>query len=174
MNRPDSRLPGLLLLGLIVGGLAARAGFPALESLLMHSPFATATKAELPAVHTPTLDFRGVLVEDGVPYFSIHDPATKRSAWVSLQEATEHYTVLSYDAAVEQITVRQQGRILTLTLKGMARGLFAAINHTTGLPGGDSPPDPQPTLAPDRESRRLQNVAEEIRRRRAARQTQGV
>lgn len=137
-----------------------------LNSLLSNSPFGNGSRAVDPKSDKP-LEFRGVLTESGVAYFSIYEAATSRSAWVRLnEESSRDYTAKSYDWENRQLTLEYQGRDLTLSLA--ADSSPAPIAPTQVAPPAQAGTAAEkPTVS---EAQKLNNIAAEIKRRRALRQ----
>lgn len=137
-----------------------------LNSLLQNSPFESGASTTGPKSNEP-LEFRGVLTESGVAYFSIYETATSRSAWVGLnEESSRDYTAKSYDGENRQLTIEYQGRDLVLSLavdsSPAAIPTLAATNPTP-----TETTAAKPTVS---EAQKLNNIAAEIKRRRALRQ----
>lgn len=173
-----SSLRSKTILLLAMGGtLGLTAGMAAsqLDSLLTNSPFGAAAKSGQPAdAGNQPMEFRGVVEENGQQLFSIFDTATKRSRWVGLNDASGEMVVKSYNAEGNTISLEQNGRVLALTLKSgprivqnvpppMPSGMQPGAN---GMPGQIMPNG----VGKGPEAQRLQQIAEEIRRRRALRQ----
>ncbi|MBW7896014.1 MAG: hypothetical protein H3C27_12920 [Opitutaceae bacterium] len=155
---------------------AGLAGAPALaadfDSLLQNSPFGRTTTAAQPSSAAP-LEFRGIMVEDGIHYFSVRETASARSFWVTLHDGGAGSFVASeYDAANQRLTVDYQGTQLVLAL--------VTPDHLVAPPASAARPPPPatasarpaagPSSSPEAEAERLRNIAEEIKRRRALRQ----
>jgi len=112
--------------------------------------------------------------------YGLFDPVKRQSSWVKINEAGNDYTVRTYDAANDAVTVEYQGRVLTLALKTakietMAPSALPQQQQIAGNPpmrtNLNNPPPLSPT--PVDEARRLESVAAEVRRRRALRQSAG-
>lgn len=155
----------------LAGGLGAQSPGPSLHNLVSNSPFGTAAQANVSTATGATLEFRGTFVDGGERFFSLVDTATRRSEWVSLNEADRPFVVRSFDPDSETITVDHQGRTLNLKLHAARVGVLPQQPvaqagppqpGTTGQPAAN-----QPSAT---EAQRLAQVAEEIRRRRALRQ----
>ena len=108
--------PLCALLLLLPGLLRAQPAEPSLQNLITNSPFGTAAAANVNGLPTGPLEFRGTFVDGGERFFSLLDPATRRSEWVGLNEAGRAFTVKSYDAEREVIIVDFQGRTHDLKL----------------------------------------------------------
>ena len=138
-----------------------------LQNLLQTSPFAPVAGANAPGQAASTLEFRGVFADQGEYFFSLFEPATRRGAWVGLNEPGHPFLVRSYDPANETLTVEHQGRTLQLTLK-MAKILVSAAPPVplgpNALPGPVAVQPAPPAGTPEAQ------IVEEIRRRRALRQ----
>lgn len=140
-----------------------------------------------PASPLDAMEFNGVVEIGGVAWLSLYDPQTKKSYWLSKDEAAEDgITLERYDAGKqpgeETIVVRQGAmtRKLTLkdadiiSLKAAPRPAVqrAAQSVAQARPQAPARPRQPPTMeaASDEEVReRMQRVAEEIRRRRTLR-----
>jgi hypothetical protein len=129
-----------------------------------------------PAENTP-IELRGVMTAPDGVHFAIYEPATQKGNWVKLGEAGSTYVVRSYDEANTSVAVEYQGRLQTLTLKeakfdGTAAVVPMAVQQPN-MPGPQvRPAAGAPAIAPNPadEAARLQQVANEVKRRRAARQ----
>lgn len=142
------------------------------DSLINNSPFgqpAPATGAQ-PGKEASPLEFRGVFMDKGEYFFSLHETATRSSQWVGLNEAGQPYVVESYDSAQGSIQVKYRNQSLTLTLK-RAQIIVQAAPAAVQYQPGATPVVTNPT--PTDEAVRMAQVAEEIRRRRALRAPPG-
>ncbi len=156
-------------LGLTLGRAASQ-----LDSLLKDSPFGSAKSTQASDAGNQPVEFRGVSEENGQVLFSIFDTATKRSRWVTLNDTSGDVVVKSYDAEAHTVALEQNGRTLSLTLKSGPKIAQQNIPPPMppGLPGANGT---QGQIMPNGaargpEAQRLQQIAEEIRRRRALRQ----
>lgn len=143
-----------------------------LESLAANSPFAPLQGAAAAAAsEASTLEFRGVFADQGEYFFSVFDPATRGSLWVTLNETGHPFAVRSYDAEKQTINTDYKGRNLTLALK-KAPMVAGVPDPTRPANTGAVTPAPMPNVAPNssEEANRLAAVAAEVRRRRAMRQ----
>jgi hypothetical protein len=140
-----------------------------LNGLLENSPFGVSrANATAGDGTTDPLEFRSVSEEKGKKYFSIYETAVHRSTWVELNDSVNGFAIKGYDATHDKITVEYHNKTLILPLKRAAAVAQASPSVSSGLPplgnasvqGITSPSDPQ----------RLQQIQEEIRRRRALRQ----
>jgi hypothetical protein len=162
---------------------AAEGGTPdKLNSLLNNSPFGS-SKAGGQVVGTGAdqpLEFRAVLEEGGNKLYSIYDPATHRSTWVGLNDPANGFSVKTYDAGHENITVDYQGKTLTLAIKrapavaqAPIQTMPSAVPYSGPIPSNGGVVGPGPASPMDQQ--RLIQIQEEIRRRRALRnQASGV
>jgi hypothetical protein len=186
----------LMLLALIPGLLPAQAPASSdpLEGLLKDSPFLPAAGgARAGAGDAGPLELRSVVFEDGAYVFSIYDQGSRESSWVKLGEGGHSFVARSFDRERDTLTVEQQGRSLVLTLQparmsnqqvanaapsplpnaAEANGQSPAQQNASGTAAGGPPvatPGQNPPAAPPgmnaAEAQRLQNMADEIRRRR--------
>lgn len=165
-----SRTGPLLALACTLGLGSAQAATSPLDSLLANSPFAVVKSGQAADAGTQPLEFRGVSEEKGGPFFSILDTATKRSRWVVMNDPSDDFVVKSYDADAHTVSLDQHGRVLSLTLKSGPR---IVQNVPPPMPPGSNG-QPGVTMpnggGKGAEAQRLQQIAEEIRRRRALRQ----
>lgn len=143
-----------------------------LESLAANSPFAPLQGGSMAAAtDVASLEFRGVFADQGEYFFSVFDPATRGSLWVTLNETGQAFAVRSYDAEKQTINADYKGRNLTLALK-KAPMVASVPDPTRPANTGPVPPAPMPNVSPNssEEANRLAAVAAEVRRRRAMRQ----
>lgn len=133
--------------------------------------------AAAPTENAP-IELRGVMsAPDGV-YFAIYEPSTQKGNWVKAGETGSGYVVRSYDEANNSVSVEYQGRLQTLTLKEAKFDGTAAVTmpmvaqQPIVMPNAAQRPPGGATVAPTPadEAARLQQVANEVKRRRAARQ----
>jgi len=137
-----------------------------LNSLLRNSPFGNDSRAASDSKGDEPLEFRGVLTESGVAYFSIFETETSRSAWVRLnEESSRDYTAKRYDWGNRQLTIEYQGRDLVLSLAADSSPAQVAA------PAAAQPPA-RTTAAKSTvsDAQKLNNIAAEIKRRRTLRQ----
>ena len=128
-----------------------------------------------PTENTP-IELRGVMATPDGLRFAIYEPALQKGSWVKANETGFGFVVRSYDAGKSAVTVDYQGRPQTLTLKeARFDGTVAPAPMMPGAPGQVRPAAgtggaPAITANPAEEAKRLEQVANEVRRRRAARQ----
>jgi hypothetical protein len=104
----------------------------------------------------------------GSAAFCIYDTAKKKDFWVGLNETGHDFVVKSADAASDSVSVQYQGRTMKLTLRtAKVASAGAAAAPIMGPQGG-----PQVALnpSPADEQRRLDAVAQEVRRRKQERE----
>jgi hypothetical protein len=177
-------MKGVRILPVLLWGVAAcaqlRPGM--LESLVRDSPFRPPQGGAAPAEGSPgQFEFRGVVVEAGGYSFCIYDQGRHAADWVKLDEPGRPFVARRYDPAKDTLTIELSGQALTLALKR------AQVQALTPPPPVASPPPPLPVngapasgpaagsvppppAANAAEAQRLQNIADEIRRRRGVRQ----
>jgi len=117
------------------------------------------------------IELRGLMpTADGVAY-CIYDTAKKKSVWVGLNETGHDFVVRSSDAGSDSVKVDYQGKSLRLTLKApkVASAGPAGAPPPPGVPGAIAAPG-GPNQNPGDEQRRLDAVAQEVRRRRQERE----
>ena len=167
--------PSRLLLLSLLAGMNGQS-YAALSS---ESPFIP--KGGQPAVvatENSPIEFRGVISTAAGLTFGIYEPGTQKGTWVTEGEKTQAFVVRSYDASKGALMVEYQGQVQTLVLKeAKFDGTVAPMNApppppVAGMPQTRpaSPGNPQPSMNQAEEAKRLETVAAEVRRRRAARQ----
>ena len=108
--RPSLLLPllGLTLLGTTGGACASD-----LEGLVKNSPFGGAPAKAGEEARPGNLEFRGMYVERGVPYYSIYNATTKQSVWIKQGETADGpmpFVVKAYDPETETIILDAAGQ----------------------------------------------------------------
>ena len=139
------------------------------KHLLENSPFGSSIQVEKAQEQSHPLEFKGILVENGTTYFSIHDPETTRSAWAQLHEKTKlDFEVLAYNQSLRQITVNHRGTEIKLVLPaiGQQQNRTTTRNQNALMANTNTVAKPSLTTS---EATRLSNIAAEIKRRRALR-----
>lgn len=164
----------------IVSSFLLLAGFAAaqnLQGLLENSPFGKARTTAPGAAETGgQLEFRGVAEENGVLWFSLYDTATKRSTWVRRDATGTGPAIRAYDATTPAVTIEYQSKTLTLPLRRAPQVAVAPMPQPGGpgpLPGNAVVIGGGPTPsggAAGLDAARIQQIQDEIRRRRALRQ----
>jgi hypothetical protein len=126
-----------------------------------------------PTENTP-IELRGVMASSEGILFGIYEPASQKGSWIKAGEAGHGYVVRSYDEGRASVSVEYQGRLQTLTLKeAKFDGAIAAVPMSSGssqIRPAVMPGAPAVANNPAEEAKRLEQVANEVRRRRAARQ----
>jgi hypothetical protein len=158
------------------GPVAAAAVTGQFDSLIKNSPFGSAaTPGGQPGSDGSGLEFRGVFVDKGEPYFSIHEAGTRSSQWVGLKESGQPYVVEGYDIDKGSIQVKYRNQVMNLALKRsqvVVQAMPMPTPATTNLSGAGIPAIAASPASQD-EATRMAQVAEEIRRRRALRAPPG-
>ncbi|MBS0630774.1 MAG: hypothetical protein JSS11_02590 [Verrucomicrobia bacterium] len=157
----------------LLPGLAAHAA----DGLAGDSPFKPPASAGAANAATPDalIELRGIMAEGDHYMFSIFDTGKKSSTWARLNEPGRDFVIKSHDEARDLITVEQNGRLLTLTLKQakVVSGGNAVMPMPRPVAGTPPVPVGGPVVlnpTPADEQRRLEAVATEVRRRRALRE----
>jgi hypothetical protein len=168
MRRP-SLIPALLFAAISVLP-GARADLAAASPFLpAGGSSATAQGASGP------IELRGVMSTANGLAYCIYDTAKKRDIWVGLNEPGHDFVVRSADPANDSVKVDYQGRSLSLTMRSskVASSGPATERHDlkyeSGLvvfKGGLSSITPSPA----EEQKRLDAVAQEVRRRKLERE----
>lgn len=174
-----------ILSGLLLSGTVASAQLrpDLLTSLVRDSPFLPGAGGDRPAEGgSAQFEFRGVVAEAGGYLFSVYDQGRREAGWVRLNEPGQPFVARHYDAAKDTLTIEHAGQAQTLALKR------APVQPLAAAPPAQASPPPLPTtgtatppaagnasspanVTNAQEAQRLQNIADEIRRRRAIRQT---
>lgn len=153
-----------------------------LNGLVTNSPFGSAKSgAAVGNNGNQPLEFRSYLEESNSKFFSIYDTNTHRSMWVELNDPVNGFSVKSYDAAKQTITIDYQGKPMTLAITRAPAAVQVfqpPAQATPQQPGPNGmvqqPPVGQPGQAVPAgpsavDQQRIQQIQEEIRRRRALR-----
>lgn len=111
------------------------------------------------------IELRGVMPTDSGWAFCIYDTAKKKNVWVGLNEQGHDFIVKSADTGADSVTVSYQGRVMKLDLH-TAKVATAPAQVSPAGPAATVPLNPSPAD----EQRRLDAVAQEVRRRRAERE----
>lgn len=145
------------------------------------SPFVTpaASGAQGQAPDGTSYELRGITASGDSSRFCIFDPARKASQWVELNEPGHPFLVKSADIPHDTVTIlTADGRLLVLVLR---EAKVASLNQgfspipPTALPPG-APPGALAAAnmvvapTPEDNQRRLQAIADEVRRRRLLRE----
>lgn len=156
---------------LVLGSAKAHA------DLVATSPFLPANAVATGAQSGPAgpIELRGVMaVPDGLAY-CIYDTAKKRSVWVGLNETGHDFVVKSADSSSDSVSVQYQGRLMKLSLHtakvasaGSARMDLA--NGSGGVVATNALSQVSLNPSPADEQRRLDAVAQEVRRRKQERE----
>jgi hypothetical protein len=142
------------------------------------SPFLPAGAAAAAAAKggpSGPIELRGVMASSDGASYCIYDTAKKKNFWVGLNESGHDFVVKSADPDGESVMVDYQGRSMHLefhTSKVESSGPATAV---TAGPRGGPASNPLSTSVvvnptPADEQRRLDAVAQEVRRRRMERQ----
>jgi hypothetical protein len=122
------------------------------------------------AAPPPPYELRGILVEDGVQYFSLHNLETKKSVWVRKDSPREGLNLTGYDEVNGVLALNFQGTPMHLTLKDYnsvaPNSGRSRTSSRTGIAQLSGPAQPT-SVANERE--RISQLEERIRQRREAR-----
>ena len=154
---------------LLCAALAAAGSVSLRADLAGVSPFLPPNAAAAAGQSGPSgpVELRGIMGTGHGFAYCIFDTAKKTSAWVGLNEKGNEFVVRSADPAHESVTVDYQGQTLKLVLhtaKVTSAGPAPYVQPPTAV---TSSVVVNPSMAD--EQRRLDAVAEEVRRRRAER-----
>jgi hypothetical protein len=139
--------------------------------LVATSPFLPANVAAAGAANGPAgpIELRGISSTSDGAAFCIYDTAKKKDTWVGLNETGYDFVVKSSDPASDSISVQYQGRIMKLTLRAAKVASSGVASQAVVAPNMGGPPlELNPT--PADEQRRLDAVAQEVRRRKMERE----
>jgi hypothetical protein len=166
--KPSIRPLGALLLALAAMGCADAAR----ADLAPVSPFLPANAAASATAAGPSgpIELRGIMATpDGVPAFCIYDTAKKKDVWVGLNETGHDFVVRSSDPGSDSVKVDYQGRSMKLTLRA-SKVVSAGSAQAPQIVSQQvlSSVAANPTLGD--EQKRLDAVAQEVRRRRLERE----
>jgi hypothetical protein len=147
------------------------AGATLRADLVATSPFLPANAAAAGAANGPAgpIELRGISSTSDGAAFCIYDTAKKKDTWVGLNETGYDFVVKSSDPASDSVSVQYQGRIMKLTLRTAKVASAGAASAAAVAPNMIGPPVAlNPT--PADEQRRLDAVAQEVRRRKMERE----
>ncbi len=147
------------------------------ESLLRRNPFQPAgIVAPVAAPQNGRLELRGILALGGKPRFTIFDTSNNRAVWLAVGESDGGIRVAAFNAATEEVSVELEGQSVSLKMKeaqivnvAVSLPTTGPANPTVGVqPQGVNPAPP----ANEQEIQERRNkIIEELRRRRALRQS---
>ncbi len=134
------------------------------------SPFLPANAVAGGASGAPAgpVELRGIMGIPGGYAYCIYDTTKKTSAWVGLNERGNDFVVKAADPAKESVTVDFQGRSLQLVLRTSKVASAGAAPGPSAASAVASSVVVNPSMAD--EQRRLDAVAQEVRRRRLERE----
>ncbi len=160
--------------GLAILGPAAQPGIAQSQDVSPFLPPNTG-KAAGSQAESGGLELRGIMSTAQGMRYCIFDPNKKISRWVSKNQGEFGFVVQSFDSEHDTVIVNQDGRRLTLALRE-AKVTVGAGPSMAGAPIGPPGPSVVPSAilrpTPEDEQRRLQAIAEEVRRRRLLREQQ--
>jgi hypothetical protein len=152
-----------------------------LQTLVDRSPFAPPGQGGEVAAAEPqgTWEFRGMATDaDGTAY-SLFDSSTNKGRWVRAEDAESPVQIKGFDSASNMLDIEQDGRPLRLALKraviqaGQAVGEMAPPAQASDQRGSIGRRGAQSQAAkpdPAAQQKRLEAVAEAVRRTRELRQ----
>lgn len=166
--------------GLLIGAMIVPAAETSKkwESLLKDSPF-SGPPSEVQPEAQPQLELRGLVVEDGVRWFTFLDIGSKKWTTVREGDGGAPFVVRNYDRERDAVTLELQGKLVSIALKlpvnsskdsGPSVGTALAAYQSATPPG--TVRLAVASLPSKSESRRLELVAEEVRQRRERRSKQ--
>jgi len=158
----------------VVPALAAMGLSGALHAdLAPVSPFLAPNAAAAGAAAGPSspIELRGLMPTPNGLAFCIFDTAKKKSVWIGMNETGHDFVVRSASPESDTISVDYQGKSMKLTLK--AAKVDSAGAASLGPPSAPAPGLPGRVALnpnPADEQKRLDAVAQEVRRRRQERE----
>ena len=143
-----------------------------LQTLVDRSPFGPsgAVAGTVPVAEAGTLEFRGMVVDQGGTAYSVFDASANRGFWLREGE-NGPIRIKSYQADDNILEVDQGGRAVKLQLKRatIQAGAAIAMAPKPAVVNNAQPGGAAPAAAVAADARRLEAVAAEVRRRRALR-----
>jgi hypothetical protein len=168
-RHPIIVLQGIVLLAAASLAEAARADLAANSPF---SPAGTAGPGAAAAAAGP-IELRGMTSMGGQASFLIYDVNKKKDIWVGMNEAGNDFVVRAVDPGSDAVTVDYQGHSMKLELHTSKVASSGNAMPPTGVAPGASPAVASTAVAgqpPSDEQRRLDAVAQEVRRRRMERE----
>ena len=153
----------------LAAGMADRAGAAGTDTspfLPVSSPTAAASRAPDGSAY----ELRGIMSAGNGTRYCIYDPVKKSSTWVGPNETGNPFVVKAADPTRDTVTLEAGGQVMTLALHEAK-----VVSLSPNSVGAMAPP-PMPIgrvvlkPTPEDEQRRLQAIAEEVRRRRELRE----
>jgi hypothetical protein len=145
-------------------------GAPLRADLAETSPFLPGNAAAGASTAGPAgpLELRGVMsTQDGLAY-CIYESAKKKDVWVGLNETGHDFVVKAADSSSDSVSVQYQGRSVKLTLRTAKVASAGPAASPPTAAGGINQVALNPS--PADEQRRLDAVAQEVRRRKQERE----
>jgi hypothetical protein len=144
-----------------------------LQNLVDRSPFAPpgSRNDAAPPPEQATLEFRGMVTDEGGTAYSVFDTSTNRGRWVRADDENSPFRVRGFDNESSTLEIEQNGRVQKLTLKratiqaGQPIGNMVPATPGPAANGGNG----QVRRDAGADAQRLEAVAAEVRRRRALR-----
>ncbi len=112
-----STLAFLIFTGVSLCPLTAKADVD-LQSLVTRSPFGEG-KTGAGGERVGSLEFRGYYVDNGITYFSIYNPSSKSSVWVTQGETSSSpfaVSVKNFDPEKNAVTLESSGQSMRIVL----------------------------------------------------------
>ncbi len=167
---------------LLVGAVAAPVRAVDLQTLVDRSPFAPGEQGEESAVAEPqgTWEFRGMATDAEGTAYSLFDSSTNKGRWVRAEDSEGPVQIKGFDPANNILEIEQEGRPLRLALKrAIIQSGQSVAEMTPPAPDrralsirrtGNRNQSQTAKLDPAAQQKRLQAVAETVRRTREQRQ----
>jgi hypothetical protein len=140
--------------------------------LASSSPFMPANAAASGSAAGPSgpIELRGVMSTPDGEAFCIYDTAKKKDVWVGLNESGHDFVVKSSDTSSDSVSVQYQGRSMKLTLRTAKVASAGLASNPIVPPQVSGGPPIALNPSPADEQKRLDAVAQEVRRRKQERE----
>lgn len=112
------------------------------------NPFGQAGTGASTASQTEDLEFAGVSTIGSKTMINLYDQAAKHGFWIQEGKSSDGVTVVRYDAAHDQVTVRRNGLEKTLPLRAPGQVVNGPASAPPIAPGVAAPPEPVGPAAP--------------------------
>src|SRR5690606_33081281 len=101
----------------VLAGLGSVGTASGAERLAETSPFLPQARNDaLVVTENPPLELRGIVGEGPGRLFNIYNPATKQSAWVTLNQTGQNFQVRSFDEGADTVSLDYAGKAVVLKL----------------------------------------------------------
>ena len=157
--------------GLMLACVSSR-GVASLDELVNDSPFLpkpTGNEAVPVPTENASVEFRGMVTTKDGMLFGLYDRTKQTGAWVGKEQASADFVVHAYDPGSDTVSFEYQGQKFNLPLSS-SKVSTAAPSPVAIMPTQPGAIPIVVTAVPGGNQRRLESIADEVRRRRALRQ----